>query len=36
MEHVDVSTIEPDGMGEDLDRRGLTDALGTTDLAANY
>jgi len=36
MEHVDVSTIEPDGMGEDLDRRGLTGALGTTDLAANY
>jgi mannose-6-phosphate isomerase-like protein (cupin superfamily) len=36
MEHVDVSTIEPNGMGEDLDRRELTGPLGTTDLAANY
>lgn len=39
MEHVDVDEVEPTAMGEDEgegpDRRGLTEPLGTTDLAIN-
>ncbi|WP_435365607.1 cupin domain-containing protein [Haloarchaeobius sp. DYHT-AS-18] len=37
MEHVDIDDIESQFLGDsDLDRRGLSDPLGTSDLAINY
>ncbi|WP_327052003.1 cupin domain-containing protein [Halomicrococcus gelatinilyticus] len=37
MQRVDIEDVEPQSMGEsDVDRRGLSDALGTTDFAINY
>ena len=35
MEKVSVEDIEPQAMGSDVDRRGLADPLGTTDVAIN-
>jgi uncharacterized cupin superfamily protein len=35
MEHVSIDDIEPSAFGSDVDRRGLSDPLGTTDLAIN-
>jgi len=35
MEKVSVADIEPQAMGSDVDRRGLSDPLGTTDVAIN-
>ncbi|GGM37345.1 cupin domain-containing protein [Haloarcula argentinensis] len=35
MEHVSADEIEPQAMGGDVDRRGLADPLGTTDVAIN-
>jgi uncharacterized cupin superfamily protein len=36
MEHVSIDDVEPAAFGRDIDRRGLTDALGASDLAINY
>lgn len=36
MELVSVDDVAPDALGGDADRRGLTDPLGTTDLAVNH
>jgi mannose-6-phosphate isomerase-like protein (cupin superfamily) len=35
MQHVDIDDVEPGTMG-DADRRGLSEALGTSGLAVNY
>jgi mannose-6-phosphate isomerase-like protein (cupin superfamily) len=35
MEHVSVDDVEPQSMGGDVDRRGLADPLGATDVAIN-
>lgn len=35
MEHVSIDDIESSAFGRDVDRRGLSDPLGTTDLALN-
>lgn len=35
MEHVAIDEIEPSAFGNDVDRRALSDPLGTTDLAIN-
>ncbi|WP_276273390.1 cupin domain-containing protein [Haloarcula litorea] len=35
MERVSVDDVEPQSMGGDVDRRGLADPLGTTDVALN-
>jgi uncharacterized cupin superfamily protein len=36
MEHVSIDEIEPSAFGRDIDRRGLSEPLGTSDLAINY
>ncbi len=36
MEKITVDDVEPQSMGDDLDRRGLTDPLGMEDFAMNY
>mgnify|MGYP000586770476 CR=1 FL=1 len=37
MQHIDTDEVEPMAMGgEELDRRGLSEPLGTTDFAMNY
>lgn len=35
MQQVDIDDVEPTSFGDDLDRRGLTEPLGTSDLAIN-
>jgi len=35
MEHISINEIEPSAFGSDIDRRGLSEPLGTTDLALN-
>lgn len=35
MEHVSIDEVEPNAFGNDVDRRGLSDPLGTTDFAIN-
>ena len=35
MERVTIDDIEPSAFGSDIDRRGLSDPLGTTDVAIN-
>jgi uncharacterized cupin superfamily protein len=35
MERVSIDDVEPSAFGSDVDRRGLSDPLGTTDLAIN-
>jgi uncharacterized cupin superfamily protein len=35
MEKVSIGDVEPNAFGSDIDRRGLSDPLGTTDLALN-
>ena len=35
MEKVSIDDVEPDAFGSDVDRRGLSAPLGTTDLALN-
>jgi len=35
MEKVSVDDVEPQAMGSEIDRRGLTDPLGNSDLAIN-
>jgi mannose-6-phosphate isomerase-like protein (cupin superfamily) len=35
MEHVSADEIEPQAMGDDIDRRGLAEPLGATDVAIN-
>ena len=35
MEHVSIDDVEPSAFGRDIDRRGLSDPLGTTDVAVN-
>ncbi|QPV62513.1 cupin domain-containing protein [Halosimplex litoreum] len=35
MQRVDIDDVEPTTMGSDIDRRGLSDPLGTTDFAVN-
>ncbi len=36
MEKVSIDDVEPGAFGRDIDRRGLTDPLGTSDLSINY
>jgi uncharacterized cupin superfamily protein len=37
MQHIDTDDVEPTAMGDgDLDRRGLSEPLGTSDVAINY
>ncbi|MFB6228489.1 MAG: cupin domain-containing protein [Halobacteriales archaeon] len=35
MEKISIDEIEPSAFGSDIDRRGLSDPLGTTDVALN-
>lgn len=35
MQHVTLDEVEPNSFGGDVDRRGLTEPLGTSDLAIN-
>ena len=35
METVSIGDVEPNALGSDVDRRGLSDPLGTTDFALN-
>ena len=35
MEKVSIGDVEANAFGSDIDRRGLSDPLGTTDLALN-
>jgi len=36
MEHVSIDEVDPVAMGADIDRRGLSDPLSTTNLAVNH
>jgi uncharacterized cupin superfamily protein len=36
MDHVTIDDLEPDALGEESDRRRLSDPLGTTDVAINH
>ncbi|PSQ37631.1 cupin [Halobacteriales archaeon SW_12_71_31] len=36
MEHVSIDEVDPAAMGADIDRRGLSDPLSTTDLSVNH
>lgn len=36
MEHVAIDNVDAGALGQDIDRRGLTEPLGTSDLAINH
>jgi uncharacterized cupin superfamily protein len=36
MEKLSIDDVEPSGLGQDVDRRGLSDPLGTSDFAINH
>lgn len=36
MEHISIDDVESNAVGNDSDRRGLSEPLGTTDVAINY